>query len=250
MGMSEVELTLGTPRRGRIVPAVHSKQEVRPDPPHEVGLREWLKGAYTAAGLVEACGRFAMGDGPIDALMRRSLWRAAARRCGHGLQVGSGAGFKHIETFEIGDAVFIGAQAYIQGRYDGTTIIGDHVWIGPQAYFDARDLILEDYVGWGPGAKVLGSAHTGIPADVPIVRTDLEIKPVRIEAWADVGTNATILPGVTVGRGAIVGAGAVVTKDVPAFAVVAGVPARFLYWREGAPASAIAAGRGGEGHQA
>ena len=238
------------PRRGRIVPAVHSRQEVRPDPPHEVGLADWLKTTYGPAGLVEACGRFATGDGPIDALMRRCLWRAAARRCGHGLQVGSGAGFKHIETFEIGHGVFIGAQAYIQGRFDGTTIIGNHVWIGPQAYFDARDLILEDYVGWGPGAKVLGSAHTGVPADVPIVRTDLEIKPVRIEAWADIGTNATILPGVTVGRGAIVGAGAVVTRDVPPFAVVAGVPARFLHWREGAPDVAHAEAERLEGEQA
>jgi acetyltransferase-like isoleucine patch superfamily enzyme len=114
-------------------------------------------------------------------------------------------------------------------------VIGDNVWIGPQAYFDARDLILEEFVGWGPGAKVLGSAHTGIPADVPIVRTDLEILPVRIGAWADIGTNATILPGITVGRGAIVGAGAVVTHDVAPFAIVAGVPARFVRWREGAP---------------
>jgi acetyltransferase-like isoleucine patch superfamily enzyme len=65
------------------------------------------------------------------------------------------------------------------------------------------------------------------------VQTDLEIKPVRIGPWADIGTSAVILPGVTVGRGSIVGAGAVVTKDVPAFAVVAGVPATFLRWREG-----------------
>ena len=166
-------------------------------------------------------------------MMRRCIWRAAVRRCGHGLQVGSGVGFKHLETFELGDGVFIGAQAYIQGRFDGTTIIGNHVWIGPQAYLDARDLVLEDYVGWGPGAKVLGSAHTGLPVDVPIVNTDLEIKPVRIDAWADIGTNATILPGVTVGRGAIVGAGAVVTHDVPPFAIVAGVPAKFLRWRPG-----------------
>jgi acetyltransferase-like isoleucine patch superfamily enzyme len=219
----------------RIVRSVHGRQERQPDPDFELGLSAFLKTSYAAGGLVELYARFAGGDGPTDVLMRRAIWRAVARRCGHGLQVGSGAGFKHLETFEIGDKVFIGAQAYIQGRFDGTTVIGNNVWIGPQAYMDARHLILEDYVGWGPGAKILGSAHTGLPADVPIVHTDLEIKPVRICAWADIGTNVTILPGVTVGKGAIVGAGAVVTSDVPPFAIVAGVPARFLRWREGAP---------------
>jgi acetyltransferase-like isoleucine patch superfamily enzyme len=193
--------------------------------------------------LVELYARFATGDGPLDVMMRRCIWRAAARRCGHGLQVGSGVGFKHLETFELGDSVFIGAHSYIQGRFDGTMTIGNHVWIGPQTYMDARDLILEDYVGWGPGAKVLGSVHTGLPADVPIVHTNLEIRPVRIGAWADIGTNSTILPGVTVGRGAIIGAGAVVTHDVAPFAIVAGVPARFLRWREGAPESPAAASR-------
>jgi acetyltransferase-like isoleucine patch superfamily enzyme len=68
---------------------------------------------------------------------------------------------------------------------------------------------------------------------VPIIRTHLEIRPVRIGAWADIGVNAVILPGVTVGKGAIVGAGAVVSQDVPAFAIVAGVPAKLLRWREG-----------------
>jgi len=92
--------------------------------------------------------------------------------------------------------------------------------------------VLEDYVGWGPGAKVLGSQHSGQPIDVPIIQTDLEMKPVRIEAWADIGTNAVILPGVTVGRGAIVGAGAVVTHDVPPLAIVAGVPARVIRMRD------------------
>jgi galactoside O-acetyltransferase len=221
--------------KGRIVRAVHGREQVTPDPEFEVGLSDSLRETYGRAGLVELYGRFANGDGSLDSLMRRCIWRAAARRCGHGLQVGSGVGFKHLETFEIGDKVFVGAQAYIQGRFDGTTVIGHHVWIGPQAYMDARDLVLEEYVGWGPGAKVLGSAHTALPADVPIVHTDLEIKPVRVEAWADIGTNATILPGVTVGKGAIVGAGAVVTHDVPPFAIVAGVPARFIRWRDGAP---------------
>ena len=45
--------------------------------------------------------------------------------------------------------------------------------------------------------------------------------------------NAVILPGVRIGKGSIIGAGAVVTQDVPPFAVMAGVPARFLHWREG-----------------
>jgi len=100
-------------------------------------------------------------------------------------------------------------------------------------HVDARDLIMEPYSGIGPGARILGSAHTGLPIDVPVSQTDLDIKPVRIHEWVDVGTNAVILPGVTVGKGAIVGAGAVVRSDVPAFAIVAGVPARFIRWRDG-----------------
>lgn len=222
-----------TTKPGRIVPSVHGRQPKPSDPSFEGGLAESLRKEYGLGGLVELYARFATGEGYTDALMRRAIWNAAARRCGPGLRIGSGAGFKHLETFEIGDGVFIGAQAFIQGRYDGTCVIGNNVWIGPQAYFDARDLILEDYVGWGPGAKVLGSAHTGLPADIPVVGTDLEIKPVRIGAWADIGTNAVILPGVTVGKGAIVGAGAVVTSDVEPFSIVAGVPAKFLRWRPG-----------------
>jgi acetyltransferase-like isoleucine patch superfamily enzyme len=88
-------------------------------------------------------------------------------------------------------------------------------------------------VGWGPGARVLGSQHAGLPPDVPIVQTDLRVEPVRIRAWADIGVSAVILPGVTVGKGAIVGAGAVVTADVADFSIVAGVPARFMRWRDG-----------------
>jgi acetyltransferase-like isoleucine patch superfamily enzyme len=231
----------------RVVQAVHGRQKIVADPRFEVELAESLKTSYGTAGLVELYGRFSSGDGFIDALMRRTILRSVARRCGAGLQVGSGAGFKHPETFEIGKGVFIGAQAYIQGRFDGTCVIGDNVWIGPQAYFDARDLILGDFVGWGPGAKVLGSTHSGRPVDIPVVSTDLQIRPVRIEAWADIGTNATILPGVTVGKGAIVGAGAVVTSDVEPFAVVAGVPAKFMYWRTDAQAASRNGGTVDEG---
>jgi acetyltransferase-like isoleucine patch superfamily enzyme len=217
----------------RTVRAVHALKPVPPDPEFERGLADFLREQLGAAGLAELYGRFAAGEGVLDALMRRAIWRASCRRFGGGVTVSPGVGFKHLETFEIGDGVFIGAQSYLQGRFDGRCVIGAHTWIGPQSYFDARDLVIGEYVGWGPGARVIGSEHTGRPADIPILRTDLEIRPVRIEDGADVGAGAVILPGVTVGRDSIVGAGAVVTRDVPPRAVVAGVPARFLKWRDG-----------------
>jgi galactoside O-acetyltransferase len=216
---------------GRVVKAVHGRQTPPSDPEFETGLRAHLRAQYDYRGLVELYARYMHGDGALDALLRRSIFAAATESTGQGLQVGSGVNFKHLDTFTIGDGVFIGAQAFLQGRFDGRCVIGRNVWIGPGSYFDARDLVLEDYVGWGPGAKVLGSAHTGEPSDVPIVQTDLVIRPVRVGAWADIGVNAVILPGVTIGKGAMVGAGAVVREHVPDFAVVAGVPARIIRFR-------------------
>jgi acetyltransferase-like isoleucine patch superfamily enzyme len=226
-------MSVSSEHETRLVAAVHGKHSVKPDPLFELDLSRHLNASYSSSALLEHYSRFAHGDGELDRLMRRAIWRAVARRTGSMLRISPGVGFQHLETFEIGDGVFIGAHAYLQGRFDGTTKIGNHVWIGPQAYLDARHLIIEDYVGWGPGAKVLGSAHTGLPIDVPIIETDLEIRPVRVEAWADIGTGAILLPGISIGKGSIVGAGSVVTRDVPPFSIVAGVPARFLRWREG-----------------
>jgi acetyltransferase-like isoleucine patch superfamily enzyme len=216
----------------RTVKAVHGRKAIQPDPRFEVGFAEHLRAHMTREALVELHARFAMGDGAFDTLMRRVIWRAVAKRFGDGVTIGSGVGFMHPETFEVGDGVFIGTQSFLQGRFDGRFVIGNRVWIGPQSYFDARDLIIEEDVGWGPGAKVLGSTHTGAPVDVPIIQTDLDIKPVRIGAGSDIGTGAIILPGITIGKGSVVGAGAVVTKDVPPYAIVAGVPARVLRWRK------------------
>lgn len=230
-------MTAPSDAAGRVVSAVHGLAQAKEDAAYEIGLTEHLKQQYDRRGLEELLVRFTNGEGALEMTMRRVLWRALAKRLGHGVRIGSGVGYKHIETFELGSNVFIGAQAYIQGRFDGTTVIGDHTWIGPQSYFDARNLVIEDHVGWGPGAKVLGSEHTGEPIDRPIIETDLVIKPVRIGAWTDIGTNAVILPGVTVGKGAIVGAGAIVTRDVEPFTIVAGVPAKLIRKRGDKPAS-------------
>ncbi|HEY8657074.1 MAG TPA: DapH/DapD/GlmU-related protein [Candidatus Limnocylindria bacterium] len=212
----------------RVVRAVHGVQEVAADPPDELAESAELRRTESPAQLLEryadACYVYSHAGGR----QRRIVLRALTKSFGNGINVGVGVLVRHPHTLEIGDAVFIGNQTFLQGRHDGHCIIGAHTWIGPQSYFDCRDLELAEYVGWGPGAKVLGSEHTGDPVDVPIIQTDLVVRPVRVGAGADIGVNAVLLPGVHIGAGAIVGAGAVVTKNVPAYAVVAGVPAKVL----------------------
>jgi acetyltransferase-like isoleucine patch superfamily enzyme len=212
----------------RVVSAVFGLKAVPDDPAWERDYVDHLKGTYSNQDLAALYSRYRNDEGVFEVHIRQMILRAMCQRVGTGIQVGPGVVWKHPETVEIGDGVFIGAQTMIQGRFDGTCVIGNNVWIGPQAYFDARDLILEDYVGWGPGAKVLGSSHTGEPIDVPIIATSLVIKQVVIGYGADIGTNATILPGVRVGAHAMIGAGSVVTQDVPDYAVAAGVPARVI----------------------
>jgi acetyltransferase-like isoleucine patch superfamily enzyme len=226
----------GLPRKrkvgSRMVKAIQSTREIEQDPQFELDMAAHLRKQLSREHLHEAFSRHAIGTSYIDAMMRRVCLRALVRKLGTGAEIRRGVSLIHPETFEIGDGVFIGEQTIIQGRFDGRFIVGKGVWIGPQSYFDARDLVLEDYVGWGSGAKVLGSEHSGMPIDIPFIQTDLKIAPVRIREGADIGVNSVILPGITVGRGAIVGAGAVVTRDVPEFSTVAGVPARVIGQRK------------------
>lgn len=212
----------------RVVKAVHGLQAVQPDPVDEVKESVDLRATETKEQLLARYSAACYEDTNAGARARRVVLRALCKSFGNGVKVGVGVLVLHPHTFEIGDAVFIGNQTFLQGRHDGRCVIGAHTWIGPQSYFDCREMELGEYVGWGPGAKVLGSEHTGEPADVPIIQTDLVIKPVRVGDGADIGVNAVLLPGVTVGTGAIVGAGAVVTKDVAPYAIVAGVPAKVL----------------------
>ena len=226
-------MTSGSPRNAgveqeRVVKAVHGVQPVQPDAADELKESADLRATESKEQLLARYSAACYEDTTAGARARRVILRAICKSFGNGVKIGVGVLVLHPHTFEIGDAVFIGNQTFLQGRHDGRCVIGAHTWIGPQSYFDCRNMELGEYVGWGPGAKVLGSEHTGEPANVPIIQTDLVIKPVRVGNGADIGVNAVLLPGVTVGEGAIVGAGAVVTKDVAPYAVVAGVPAKFL----------------------
>jgi acetyltransferase-like isoleucine patch superfamily enzyme len=216
----------------RVVKAVHGLHAVTPDPPDELKESADLRATESTEQLLARYSAACYDETAHGARARRVVLRAICKSFGHGVVVGVGVLVLHPHTFEVGDAVFIGNQTFLQGRHDGHCVIGAHTWIGPQSYLDCRDMEFGEYVGWGPGAKVLGSEHTAEPANIPIIQTDLVIKPVRVGDGADIGVNAVLLPGVTVGEGAIVGAGAVVTHDVPGYAIVAGVPAKLLRYRK------------------
>jgi acetyltransferase-like isoleucine patch superfamily enzyme len=138
----------------------------------------------------------------------------------------------HPENVSLGRNVYVGHGAILKGYYKNELTIGDEAWIGQGVFMHAAGgLAIGARVGVGPGAKIITSQHVEAGRETPVLFSPIELGPVRVEDDADLGVGAIVLPGVTIGRGAIVGAGAVVTTDVPAYAVVAGVPARVLRTR-------------------
>ena len=120
-----------------------------------------------------------------------------------------------------------------------TISVGNNVYIGPGAMFLASDcsITIGDKVLFGPNVSIVGGNHSTniigkLMADYNLSdKLPLDDLPVRIEEDVWVGAGAFILNGVTVRRGAIVAAGAVVTKDVPPYAIVGGVPAKIIKYR-------------------
>jgi acetyltransferase-like isoleucine patch superfamily enzyme len=103
--------------------------------------------------------------------------------------------------------------------------IGKNVFVNHACTFmDRGGITLEDNVLIGPKVNLITTNHPTEPGQ----RRNTISHPIIIRQGAWLGANATVMPGVTIGENAIVGAGAVVTKDVAANTIVAGVPARVV----------------------
>jgi acetyltransferase-like isoleucine patch superfamily enzyme len=103
--------------------------------------------------------------------------------------------------------------------------IGKNVFINHACSFlDMGGITLEDEVLIGPRVNLVTENHPLDPSD----RRALLTRPIVIKRNAWIGAEATILPGVTIGENSIVAAGAVVSKDVPANTIVAGIPAKVI----------------------
>lgn len=100
--------------------------------------------------------------------------------------------------------------------------IGKDTIVGEWAVLDGRDkLRIGNHVDIATGVMIYNSEH-----DINDEKFKAVTSPVEIEDYVFIGPRAIILPGVKIGKGAVVGAGAVVTKDVPEFKIVGGVPAK------------------------
>lgn len=109
--------------------------------------------------------------------------------------------------------------------------IGRNSVIGRNCTLDARSpLTIGDNVSLSPEVMILAGTHD--VNDPHFAASEVGPWAVAIEDHVWIGARATIMPGVTVGRGAVVAAGSVVTKDVPPLAIVAGVPARPIGTRD------------------
>ncbi|MBP7999384.1 MAG: acyltransferase [Chloroflexi bacterium] len=153
-------------------------------------------------------------------------------RLGDGVVFEPGVLVFHPENIEIGAGVYVGHQTILKGYYQNKLIIGSGTWIGQQCFFhSAGGITIGTNVGIGPGVKMITSYHQEEGIDKPILHSQITFAPIVIGDDSDVGVGAIILPGVRLGRGVQVGAGAVVSHDLPDFAVAAGVPARVLRLR-------------------
>ena len=145
-------------------------------------------------------------------------------------------------TLGVGVKIFHPALVNLYGCTVGDdTKIGTFVEIQKGAQIGARckisshtficeGVVIDDEVFIGHGVMFINdrfpratNADGGLQSEA-----DWNLEFTRVKRGASIGTNATIVSGVTIGQGALVGAGAVVTRDVPDFATVAGVPARVI----------------------
>jgi UDP-2-acetamido-3-amino-2,3-dideoxy-glucuronate N-acetyltransferase len=147
---------------------------------------------------------------------------------GEGVRIFS---FVNLYGCRIGDGTQIGPFVEVQRG----AVIGARCKISSHSFI-CEGVTIEDECFVGHGVMFINDRRPqAVDADGSLQsREDWACEPTRVRRRASIGSGATILCGITIGEGALVGAGAVVTRDVPAGAVVAGVPARALARNDGA----------------
>lgn len=141
--------------------------------------------------------------------IRRFVCHPIFDHCGKNVNIERGANFSMGGGISIGSGSGLGINCVVHGPLS----IGDNVMMGP-------DVV------------ILTHTHNINRIDIPMGQQGARIAKVSIGNDVWIGMRSIIMPGVTIGSGAVIGAGAVVTKDVPDYAIVGGVPARIIKFRK------------------
>jgi UDP-2-acetamido-3-amino-2,3-dideoxy-glucuronate N-acetyltransferase len=125
----------------------------------------------------------------------------------------------------LGDGTKVGAFVEVQKN----ATVGAHCKISSHTFI-CEGVTIEEEVFIGHGVMFTNDRYPRATNQNGSLQTEIDwtVEPTLVKARASIGSNVTIMAGVTIGEGALVGAGAVVTRSVPDYAVVAGVPARVI----------------------
>lgn len=151
---------------------------------------------------------------------------------GHDFKLGAHARLFVNSDWKFGNAVKIETHCAIFARepgFGGQLSIGDHSHIGDFTIIDlVNDVSIGADVAIGPNCTLYTHDHEYTDKNVAAWKGGVVSKSIQIEDGAWVGSNVTILPGVTIGKRAVVAAGSVVTKNVASETIVGGIPSKFI----------------------
>jgi acetyltransferase-like isoleucine patch superfamily enzyme len=182
-----------------------------------------LKGIWWSLGVeLKAFSLLVVVSVPLDVgiLVRKAFMRFFLAEVGRGTTFQSGFCVTNPEKVSVGANCTFARNVFITG--------GGGVRIG-------------DWAGFGPDVKIWSVNHRYTDPDKPYQTQGWDLKPVEIGEDVWLGANVFVMPGVNIGRGAIVSACTVVARSVPPYAIVAGNPGRIVGWRKRAGEGATAA---------
>lgn len=193
--------------------------------------------------------------GALGYFLRGKFYRYLLKKVGRGTVFGSGVILRNPGGISLGTSVMVDDQVVLDAKGAGSSInLGDQILLGRNTILSCNkaSLVMGNFISIGPfcfitsrshvqigsntaigaGTYLLGGSHASDDPNTPVIHQTRISKGIILEDNVWIGVGAKILDGVTIGQNSIVGAGSVVMKDVPAWTVVLGNPARVVEKRK------------------
>jgi len=163
-------------------------------------------------------------------LLRRLYYRTVLARSGPVLSIGEHVEIGCPSSIAFGNDIYLVRNAVLRACGGASLRMGDCITVNGNARIiaDFGEIEMGRDIMIGPNVVIRASNHRFDRTDVPMFEQGHTNERIVIGNDVWIGANAVILPGVTIGAHVVVAAGAVVTRDVPDYAVVAGVPAKVI----------------------